>query len=116
MTELRLLKIVTAVALATAIGCGVTLLILWYRGNNQQAQLQAQVDRITLLAHQNHRVLCLSKADDRRNLAASRAFLKEHPDGTADFSRDFILMSIHQSQMKLANLSDVHCTSAQLRH
>lgn len=92
LRPLYLLQWLTLVlALVTAAGT----LTLWTRSQNA-------IDTI-------HHVQCLAKADRQRAVAAGRAFLREHPDGTADFSRQQIVQSIQQNQASLANLAAVQC-------
>lgn len=109
MTENTLLKGVVGLALVLSITCSAVVVILWSRGTATTHQLQKQVGQV-------NRALCLAKADDARAVHVGNEFLKAHPDGTPDFSRKFILMSIHQAQIHLANLADVQCTKEELQH
>lgn len=55
------------------------------------------------------RSLCFQKRGAIAQLDAARQFLREHPNGTADFSRALILNAIHNDEVDVAALRDVHC-------
>ena len=56
-----------------------------------------------------HNILCTSQSDAQRNLRASIKFLREHPHGSADFSKTFILNAIQQDRERVQTLSDLSC-------
>lgn len=116
ITERTLLKALLGVTLLLATCTAVTLVILWNRAKNNSNELRRQITQIKGVVDTNHRVLCLTKADDIRSLHTAVMFLEQNPNGTQDFSRAFILMTIRQDRVRLRNLVDVTCSPAQLRH
>jgi len=56
-----------------------------------------------------NRSLCFEKRAAMGQLEGTRKFLREHPDGTADFSRALILNAIRTDEVDVAALRDIHC-------
>jgi hypothetical protein len=56
------------------------------------------------------RSLCYQKHAALAQLRGTRRFLRDHPDGTADFSRVLIMNAIHNDEIDVAALRDVHCS------
>jgi hypothetical protein len=57
------------------------------------------------------RALCAQKQGYRQTLQAGKDYLRKHPHGTRDFSRDVIVASILQSTRQLKAFHDVTCGS-----
>lgn len=52
---------------------------------------------------------CRAKHDAKVQLNSAIKFLDEHPNGTPDFSRKFILQSIRQDRQRAKNLAGITC-------
>lgn len=116
MSPINWIQWLTLLIAVLAIANGMATIILWQRGQGQHRALLTALAITANVSHQNQRALCLSKADRRRSLVEALAFLRQHPNGTSDFSRSFVLMSIRQDRLVLANLRDVRCTRSELHH
>ena len=57
-----------------------------------------------------HNILCTSQRNAQDSLKGSIRFLHEHPNGSADFSRAFILNAIQQDKQRVLALSGLACT------
>lgn len=66
----------------------------------KQAQMAAEVA---------DRSLCFQKQANLRQLRGARQFLRDHPDGTVDFSKALILNAIHNDELDVAAFRDVDC-------
>ena len=58
---------------------------------------------------ETHRAQCVAKADAQKQVRQTKQFIREHPNGTADFSKQFLLSSLHQAELRAKTLSDVSC-------
>lgn len=59
---------------------------------------------------QSHRSLCIFKHNDQQSLKTAVQFLREHPNGTPDFSKAFILHAISQDRLQLNAFRDISCS------
>ena len=85
------------------------LYILWVvvillAGASVLSLIRVQEDQASV-----HKILCTSKIDDQKELRQSIKFLREHPNGSADFSRAFIISAIQQDRLKAQTLSGLSC-------
>lgn len=69
---------------------------------HDRSQIQHQVTEI-------NRALCLRKNQELDSIRVAKQFLRAHPNGTADFSKTFILATIAKSQAVVDSLQDVSC-------
>ncbi len=60
-------------------------------------------------AVQVERALCAQKDGYERTYRNSKKYLRDHPNGTRDFSKDVIVAAILQSKTQLAAFKDVTC-------
>lgn len=58
-----------------------------------------------------HQIQCDGKRNNATNLRASVLFLHEHPSGTSDFSKQFILNAIAEDKAKAKSFSNLDCTN-----
>ena len=65
--------------------------------------------KANVAAAQANRSLCFQKRAAKGQLVSAREFLRDHPDGTGDFSRALIVNAIRTAEMDVAALTDVHC-------
>jgi len=72
--------------------------------NNHQLALKAE--HAASLAT---RSLCFQKRAAMSQLKGARKFLRDHPDGTGDFSRALIVNAIHNDELDVFALRDVRC-------
>lgn len=91
----RLIAVVYAMGAALVIAFAI--LVFGFHQNNQSIKAA-------------HRVLCIQKDQAVENVREGKRFLLEHPNGTADFSKGFILSSIKRSEVTLAAFKDVSCS------
>lgn len=61
------------------------------------------------IAAQAHRALCAQKQGYEHTYQGSKTYLRDHPNGTRDFSKDVIVAAILQSKTQLAAFGDVTC-------
>ncbi len=61
------------------------------------------------IASQTKRALCAQKHGYELTYRGGKKFLRKHPHGTADFSKDVIVAAILQAQVQLAAFKDVTC-------
>ncbi len=61
------------------------------------------------IAVQTQRALCAQKQGYEQTYQNSKKYLREHPHGTRDFSKDVIVAAILQSKTQLAAFQDVAC-------
>ncbi len=61
------------------------------------------------IAAQTQRALCAQKQGYEQTYRNSKKYLREHPEGTRDFSKDVIVAAILQSKTQLAAFKDVTC-------
>ena len=66
--------------------------------------------RVNRAQAQAHEVLCTARHDAKVGLRGSVQFLHDHPNGTADFSKSFILNAIHQDQQKARSFAGLTCS------
>ncbi len=60
-------------------------------------------------AVQTQRALCAQKQGYEQTYQSSKKYLREHPHGTRDFSKDVIVAAILQSKVQLHAFRDVSC-------
>ncbi len=60
-------------------------------------------------AIQVERALCAQKGGYEQTYTSSKKYLREHPNGTADFSKDVIVAAILQAKVQLHAFKDVTC-------
>ncbi len=56
-----------------------------------------------------NRALCAQKHGYEVTYTNSKKYLREHPDGTTDFSKDVIVAAILQAKVQLDAFKDVTC-------
>ncbi len=61
------------------------------------------------ISTQTQRALCAQKGGYEQTYRSGKKFLLEHPNGTADFSKDVIVAAILQAKTQLAAFKDVTC-------
>ncbi len=61
------------------------------------------------IAAQAERALCAQKNGYEQTYRGSKKYLRDHPNGTADFSKDVIVAAILQSKTQLSAFRDVTC-------
>ncbi len=61
------------------------------------------------VAAQNHRALCSEKHGYETTYNGGKKFLRDHPNGTSDFSKDVIVAAILQAKVQLHAFRDVTC-------
>ncbi len=61
------------------------------------------------IAAQTQRALCAQKHGYELTYRNSQKYLREHPNGTADFSKDVIVAAILQAKVQLHAFKDVTC-------
>ncbi len=61
------------------------------------------------IATQAERALCAQKQGYEQTYRGSKKYLRDHPNGTADFSKDVIVAAILQAKVQLTAFKDVTC-------
>ncbi len=93
-----------SLVVASAIGIGV----IFFLFEQQRTQLHNQVARVTAIAIQANRALCLRKNEERQAIIEARFYLN-HPKALPAIPRPLIAKSLHDEEAVLATLADVSC-------
>ncbi len=93
-----------SLVVASAIGIGV----IFFLFEQQRTQLHNQVARVTAIAIQANRALCLRKNEEVRSIAEAKFYLA-HPKSLPAIPRALIVRSIRDDESVLRTLQDVAC-------